>query len=278
VYGPIPVDPNGKPLEVDERCEVTLCVRPDHVQLLTKGDNVRRRGPTRGSGKRASNATAEVQPKIGNSVAETFAIALFTRYDRPAVEPKTVSLEDLIAMLTTSCELADKRQARCWSPTLYADGHTSRANAGVASVSNHPDQWQALRADPERLAGAAVEEALRYEPITPFTARITVADVEHRGVSFPAGTVVLVSAWHANREGVEPDTFDIIASRPRERVLTFGAGIHYCVGANLARAEMTEALTLMAHEVRSVSPAAEPEFGTPSGIYGLERLPLVFRR
>lgn len=158
------------------------------------------------------------------------------------------------------------------------DTSQSQLAHALRLLADHPDQWQALRADPERLAGAAVEEALRYEPITPFTARITVADVEHRGVSFPAGTVVLVSAWHANREGVEPDTFDIIASRPRERVLTFGAGIHYCVGANLARAEMTEALTLMAHEVRSVSPAAEPEFGTPSGIYGLERLPLVFRR
>ena len=47
-YGPIPLGANGKPLEVDHVCKVTLCQRPDHLQLLTKGDNVRRRGPTRG--------------------------------------------------------------------------------------------------------------------------------------------------------------------------------------------------------------------------------------
>jgi HNH endonuclease len=67
--------------------------------------------------------------------ATQFAIALFDRYDRPDVEQRTVSLEDLGAMLTTFHELADKRRARCWSPTLYADGMTSRSNAGVAEVS-----------------------------------------------------------------------------------------------------------------------------------------------
>jgi hypothetical protein len=51
VYGPIPKGPNGKTLEVDHICKVTLCQRPDHLQLLTKGDNVRRRGPTRGANK-----------------------------------------------------------------------------------------------------------------------------------------------------------------------------------------------------------------------------------
>jgi cytochrome P450 len=58
-------------------------------------------------------------------------------------------------------------------------------------------------------------------------------------------------------------------------VLTFGAGIHYCVGANLARAEMQEGLAFLAERVRSLRLDGEPQFGTPSGIYGLERLPLA---
>jgi hypothetical protein len=62
-------------------------------------------------------------------------IALFAAVDRPAVEQRTVSLEDLAKLLTTSRELTDKRQAHCWSPTRYADGATSRTNAGVAAVS-----------------------------------------------------------------------------------------------------------------------------------------------
>ncbi len=155
------------------------------------------------------------------------------------------------------------------------DTSQSQLAHAVRLLADHPDQWQRLRAKPRGLALAAVEEALRYEPITPFTARITTSEVEYRGVTFPAGTVVLVSAWHANRQGLSNDTFDIAAERSRARVLTFGAGIHYCVGANLARAEMEEGLAFLAENVRSLRPDGDPEFGTPSGIYGLERLPLV---
>src|SRR5262249_7282607 len=116
----------------------------------------------------------------------------------------------------------------------------------------------------------------RYEPITPFTARILIGEVVYRDITFPAGSIVLVSAWHAHRAGSanSPDEFDITAGRGRDRLLTFGAGIHYCVGANLARAEMQEALVFLAQRVASLALDGEPEFGTPSGIYGLEKLPL----
>jgi cytochrome P450 len=157
------------------------------------------------------------------------------------------------------------------------DTSQSQLAHAIRLLAEHPDQWEALRADPRGLALAAVEEALRYEPITPFTARITTAEVEYRGVSFPPGAIVLVSAWHANRDGVGragTDTFDIVADRPRARALTFGAGIHYCVGANLARAEMQEAVAFLAQRVERVSLDGDPEFGTPSGIYGLETLPV----
>jgi cytochrome P450 len=154
------------------------------------------------------------------------------------------------------------------------DTSQSQLAHAVRLLAQHPAQWQQLRADPARLALAAVDEALRYEPITPFTARITTEPIQHRGIEFPAGSIVLVSAWHANRDGLGGDTFDIAADRPRARALTFGAGIHYCVGANLARAEMQEALAFLAERVRSITLDGAPDFGTPSGIYGLERLPV----
>jgi cytochrome P450 len=153
------------------------------------------------------------------------------------------------------------------------DTSQSQLAHAVRLLAEHADQWRALREDPRRLACAAVEEALRHEPITPLTARIVVTELEYRGITFPRGSVILISAWHANREGVEPDRFDIRAPRAG-RVLTFGAGIHYCVGANLARAEMQEALVFLAERVDSVALAGEPEYGTPSGIYGLRSLPL----
>ena len=154
------------------------------------------------------------------------------------------------------------------------DTTQSQLAHAVRLLAEHPQQWRALRADPESLALAAVDESLRYEPITPFTARITTAVVEHRGVRFDPGTVIMISAWHANREGVSPDRFEIAAERPNARMLTFGAGIHNCAGASLARAEMQEALIALARRVRTIECDGEPAYGTPSGIYGLESLPL----
>jgi cytochrome P450 len=119
-----------------------------------------------------------------------------------------------------------------------------------------------------------VEEAIRYEPITPFTARIALEDIDYRDVTFPEGTIVMVSAWNANHEGIEGG-FDITAERER-KPFTFGAGIHYCLGANLARAELQEALAYLPERMPGLELDGEPEFGSANGIYGLERLPLRF--
>lgn len=141
-------------------------------------------------------------------------------------------------------------------------------------LAEHPDQWELLRSSPDELAPACVEEALRYEPVTPFTARIVVEEIEYRGVTFPPDTVVIVSAFHANRETADGGRFDIAVERG-DRILTFGAGIHYCVGANLARAELSEALAFLAGRVARVELDGEPVYGTITGIYGLDELPLV---
>jgi cytochrome P450 len=156
------------------------------------------------------------------------------------------------------------------------DTSQSQLAHAVRLLAEHPDQWERLRADPDELALPAIEEAIRYEPITPFTARITTEELEHRGISFPAGSIILVSAWHANREGPGGERFDIAAQRPAARVLTFGAGIHYCVGANLARAELQEAMAFLARHIGSIRLDGEPVYGTPAGIYGLESLPVRF--
>jgi cytochrome P450 len=159
------------------------------------------------------------------------------------------------------------------------DTSQSQLAHAIRLLAEHPDQWRLLRERPRELAANVTDEALRYEPITPFTARITTSEIEYRGVTFPENTVIMISAWHANRDGVSnPDAFDITAERQGLRVLTFGAGIHYCVGANLARAEIQEGLAFLAENVVEIALDGAPEYGTPSGIYGLERLPVVLRR
>jgi cytochrome P450 len=157
------------------------------------------------------------------------------------------------------------------------DTTQSQLAHAVRLLAEHPEQWAALVADPS-LAGAAVEEALRFEPITPFTARITVEELEYRDVVFPKDTVVMVCAFTGNRDGVgeRAEDFDITVQRPRARVLTFGAGVHYCLGANLARLELEEGLSFLARNMPSLQLDGEPVFESILGIYGLSELPIRF--
>ncbi|MGA9874284.1 MAG: cytochrome P450 [Solirubrobacteraceae bacterium] len=157
------------------------------------------------------------------------------------------------------------------------DTTQSQLAHAVRLLAEHPDQWAALVEDPT-LAGRAVEEALRYEPITPFTARITVEDLTYRDVTFPRDTIVMVCAFTGNRDGVgaEPDSFDITVERPKARALTFGAGVHYCLGANLARLELEEGLGFLAREMPRLELDGEPVYESILGIYGLAELPIRF--
>lgn len=160
------------------------------------------------------------------------------------------------------------------------DTTQSQLAQAVALFAARPDQWERLAAE-SALVPRAVEEVLRFEPITPFTARLVSEEVEHRGVTFPAGTVILVSAFSANRDlgeggGADPERFDITADRGRARPLTFGAGIHHCLGANLARAELEEALGFLAPRMPGLALAGEAAYGSVAGIYGLEELPIRF--
>ncbi|HEX3432811.1 MAG TPA: cytochrome P450 [Solirubrobacteraceae bacterium] len=162
------------------------------------------------------------------------------------------------------------------------DTSQSQLAHAVRLLAEHPEQWELLAQDPS-LAERAVDEALRYEPITPFTARILVEDVVYRDVTFPEGTVVMVCAFTGNRdlqsEHIGPagaDSFDITADRGRERPLTFGAGVHYCLGANLARVELQEGLAFLAEHLHELRLDGDPVFEGVSGIYGLAELPIAF--
>lgn len=220
-------------------------------------------------------ALTDARPAIEAAVAELYAWADETIARRRG-DPAQDLITELIAAESDGERLTGDELRNLVLNILVGGIDTSQSQLAhtVRLLAEHPDQWAALRSDPDRLASAAVEEAIRFEPITPFTARITLDEIEYRGVTFPAGSVVLVSAWHANRQEVEPDEFDIEADRGGARVLTFGAGIHYCVGANLARAELHEALVGLARRAERVELDGEPEYGTPSGIYELRSLPV----
>jgi cytochrome P450 len=188
--------------------------------------------------------------------------------------------DDLITALLAAEDRGDRlSHAECVSLVLnvIAGGiDTTQAQLAHAMrlFAAHPEQWELLRDKPQ-LTGRAVEEVLRVEPITPFTARICTGQLEHRGVTFPAGTIVAICAERANREQPGGEDFDITAERDG-RLLTFGAGTHYCLGANLARAELEEALAFLAPRLPGLTGAGPAALGGVEGIYGIDELPLAW--
>jgi cytochrome P450 len=185
--------------------------------------------------------------------------------------------DDLLTRLLTAEEAGDRlTHAECVNLVLNViaggiDTTQAQLSHAMRMFATHPEQWEVLRQRPE-LVGRAVEEVLRAEPITPFTARICLRPIEYRGVLFPAGTIVAVCAERANREQ-DGEDFDITAGRD-ERLLTFGAGPHFCLGANLARAELQEALAFLAPRMPGLTSDGPAVLGGVEGIYGIESLPL----
>jgi cytochrome P450 len=186
--------------------------------------------------------------------------------------------EDLLTTLLTAEDAGDKlSHAECVNLVLDViaggvDTTQAQLSHGMRQFALHPDQWELLRSQPE-LTARAVEEILRYEPIAPLTARLCTQDIEHRGVLFPAGTILAVCAERGNREQPGGEDFDITAERD-ERLLTFGAGAHFCLGANLARAELQEALTFLTPRMPGLTLDGPAVLGNVEGIYGVESLPL----
>ncbi|MEU9823286.1 cytochrome P450 [Pseudonocardia alni] len=147
------------------------------------------------------------------------------------------------------------------------------------AFARHPEQWAALRAD-RSLIPAAVEEALRWDaPIRMFLRR-TVDPVDLQGVTIPADADVVAIFPAANRDPLaftDPDSFDITARR-RNKHLSFGASIHLCLGAPVARLEATELLSHLADHVGRFEFVAEPVRAKSRVIRNFESLPIRFVR
>jgi cytochrome P450 len=213
------------------------------------------------------------RPAIERALTEFYAWAE-AQLERRRADPADDLISALIAARFEGDKLDDAELLNLVLNVLVGGVDTTQSQLAQALrlFADHNDQWAKLAADPD-LAPAAVEEVVRYEPITPFTARIALETIEYRGVTFPEGTVVLVCAHTGNRDEPDGERFDITAPRAG-KPLTFGAGPHYCLGANLARAEMQEALRFLAPRLPDLRLDGEPAYGTIDGIYGLDALPI----
>ncbi|RPK32856.1 cytochrome P450 [Streptomyces goshikiensis] len=165
---------------------------------------------------------------------------------------------------------------------LLAAGHITTVNlisGGIAMLLTHPAQLDLLRSDPELLPGA-IEEFLRYDgPVSPGIARFAREDVEIAGVTVPRGATVLIGSAIADRDPArfpDPERLDI--TRQDNAHLAFGHGIHYCLGAPLARLEGQIAIAAALRRLPGLALAVAPDEirWRPGGLRGPESLPVTF--
>lgn len=205
-------------------------------------------------------------------------------YLEELIERRRASLsDDLISELIRSEDDGDRLahdELLMLCATLLGAGTDTTRNqlaAAVQVLADHPDQWALLAQHPE-LAANAVHELMRYSPIVFGTIRETVEDVELAGVCIPAGTLVLANTAAANRDANvfdRPDRVDITREDP-PAMLTFGGGVHYCLGAHLARLELTEALRVITRRMPNPRRTGPAPWKAISGITGPTTLPLAF--
>ncbi|MEW1931951.1 cytochrome P450 [Rhodococcus sp. NPDC079359] len=175
----------------------------------------------------------------------------------------------------------ENRLEKSACPALMIDYLGPSLDTTIGAISGaldlfarHPEQWQALRQNPDLIPNA-VNEVVRYEsPIRAFSRR-AVRDADIGESRIPAGARVLVIYASANRDEREwgnPDAFDI--TRDAARQLGFGSGTHGCAGQGLARLEAQAMLRVLARRVERIVPSGTPKRAVNNVIHRYEQLPL----
>jgi len=168
---------------------------------------------------------------------------------------------------------------------LVVAGHETTVNLignGLLGLARRPDQLARLHADPD-LAVPAVDEMLRHDPPVHLTTRTARAETTVAGTTFTPGDAVIVLLGSANRDPEAfPDADELeirrYAARPRpRRHLAFGLGLHYCIGASLARLEMEVVLRAVAARVDTVELLGEPPYRPNLVVRGMAELPVRLR-
>ncbi|MGE2716489.1 cytochrome P450 [Mycolicibacterium litorale] len=206
----------------------------------------------------------------------------FRYFTALTAERRTNPTEDLasaIANAKIDGEYLNDIDCLSYYVIIASAGHDTTSAAisgGLLALIENQDELARLKAHPE-LMGTAVEEMIRWTtPVKEFM-RTATADTEVRGVSIAKGESVLLSYVSANRDEevfADPYTFDV--GRDPNRHLSFGYGVHFCLGAALARMEINSFFTELVPRLESIELAGAPEFVATTFVGGLKHLPIRY--
>ena len=171
-------------------------------------------------------------------------------------------------------------ELRMLAAALLLAGTDTTRNQVAASIGvlcDNPQQWDLLRENPD-LAMSAINESVRHSSISNALVRTVTEDVDFAGYLFPAGTMVVANTAAANRDPEiydDPDRLDI-TRQDLPPLLTFGAGVHFCLGANLARLELAEALKVVTQRISNPRRTGPAPWKPVLGLSGPTSLPIAY--
>ncbi len=226
----------------------------------------------------------ELNPSQETAARAVRASAEFSEYLRDLIAARRKEAgDDLISGLIAAHDEGDRLTEQEMISTavlLLNAGHEATVNAtvnGWYALFRNPDQLAALRAD-RSLIPSAIEELMRYDTPLQLFERWVLEDIEIDGTVIPRGAEIAMLFGSANHDPEvfqAPDKLDL--TRADNPHISFSAGIHYCIGAPLARIELAASMTALLEKAPALTPAQEPERKPNFVIRGLEGLRVAVR-
>lgn len=260
------------PLPVLVICELLGIPEPDRERFVTGSS----------SGTALLNPTPPTRAELDTANAGTLASTAYFEalFEQRRQDPR----DDLITQLVQAEEAGDRlttAELRANVNLLFAAGHETTVNLignGLYTLLRHPDQWAVLRNDPD-LVPNAIEEILRFELPVQAVARTISEPIEIRSQALEKNDIVVSLVGGANRDPAvfaDAERFDV--TRTDLRPLSFGGGIHFCLGAQLARIEAAvvfETILRRLPNLRLVDPN-HPKWRPSFVLRGLTELPVAW--
>ena len=209
-------------------------------------------------------------------------------FERLRKEPNDTLLSDLVNTMIPEWgrTLTDEELHAEMMADTFVGGSETSTNAlsgGIMLLSQHKDQWAKLKSDPDKYVPQLVEEAVRLEGPVQGLFRTAAVDVEMHGVKIPAGSIVNIRYAAANRDErhfENPDALDL--DRPNSRSqIGFGAGVHFCLGAPLARRELAIGFRAFVDKIDDfelVDPSMSFDYQKNFALRALTTLPIRFTK